>query len=134
MAESFKQFVTRERKRLSKLEKEARRRLRQAEKDLSEIAHEVTAIFAYESAKKGRTARKSTTKRRGGRRRKPAQRGVRRAAVLKIVGKKGATRGEIIEKLGAKGNKREEQAISNALALMKKAGVIESKDGKYVPA
>jgi len=131
MAESFRTMIRRERKRLARLERDARKRLGQIEKELSDIASEVSAIFAYESAK---TGKKRITKRRPRKGGKRASRGARREAVLKVVGKNGATRGEIIEKLGARGNKREEQAISNALALMKRAKVLKSKDGKYMTA
>ena len=44
---------------------------------------------------------------------------------------KGATRGELLERLGVKGNKAGEQSVSNALNALKKSGKIDSADGKW---
>lgn len=43
----------------------------------------------------------------------------------------GLSRGDILDAMKVKGDKAAEQAVSNALTAMKKAGRIKSKDGKY---
>jgi hypothetical protein len=46
----------------------------------------------------------------------------------------GLTRGQIIEKLGARGDKVWEQSISNSLANLKRRNKLVSKEGRYVLA
>ena len=62
----------------------------------------------------------------------------RRAAIVSMIeasGSEGIGRADIIAQLNVKGDKSVEQAVSNALAALKKAGTVDHKDGKYsVPA
>lgn len=62
---------------------------------------------------------------------RPRRSGVR--AEVKALVKKhpGITRADILDKLDAKGEKKAEQSISNALANLKKAGEITLTDGQY---
>jgi hypothetical protein len=46
----------------------------------------------------------------------------------------GLTRGEILEKMGLKGDKSGEMSISNALTALTKANQIFRRDGKYTSA
>ena len=46
----------------------------------------------------------------------------------------GLTRGEILEKMGLKGNKSGEMSVSNALTSLTKANQVARKDRKYVAA
>ena len=43
----------------------------------------------------------------------------------------GIARADLLEVLGAKGDKRAEQSVSNALASMKRAGLVTAEDGIY---
>ena len=131
--ETFKAYVSRERARLTRARDAARNRKNRIDQELSEIESELAAIQAYEQAKKapGKAAR-------GGRRPaakagKRAPRGEKRRAVLDLIKKSaGLTRGEILERLGVKGDKSAEQSVSNALTALKKQNLVASKDRKYV--
>jgi hypothetical protein len=46
----------------------------------------------------------------------------------------GLTRGEILEKMGLKGDKSGEMSVSNALTALSKGNQITRQDGKYVSA
>lgn len=56
-----------------------------------------------------------------------------RADVLRVIEEHsdGINRGTILELMNAKGDKKAEQSISNALANMKKVGTIDLADGVY---
>jgi DNA-binding transcriptional ArsR family regulator len=132
--DTFKSFVSRERTRLRKARDAALNRKTRIDQQLNEIESELTAIQAYEQAKKGVSAKPT----RGGRRPstgngKRAPRGEKRRAVLALIQKsEGLTRGEILSNLGVKGNKSAEQSVSNALTALKKQNLVASRDGKYV--
>jgi DNA-binding transcriptional ArsR family regulator len=132
--ETFKAYVSRERARLTRARDAARNRKNRIDQELSEIESELAAIQAYEQAKK-KTPGKAA---RGGRRPavktgKRAPRGEKRRAVLDLIKKsEGLTRGEILERLGVKGDKSAEQSVSNALTALKKQNLVASRDRKYV--
>jgi DNA-binding transcriptional ArsR family regulator len=132
--ETFKSYVSRERARLTRARDTARNRKNRLEQELSEIESELAAIQAYEQAKK-KTPGKAA---RGGRRPvakagKRAPRGEKRRAVLELIKKsEGLTRGEILSRLGVKGDKSAEQSVSNALTALKKQNLVASRDRKYV--
>jgi hypothetical protein len=46
----------------------------------------------------------------------------------------GLTRGEILERMGLKGDKSGEMSVSNALTALTKANRVVRRDGKYVAA
>jgi hypothetical protein len=69
-----------------------------------------------------------------GRRPPRTREGSRREGILAVLADTphGLTRGEIIDKLGLKGNKTGEMSVSNALTALTKQSQIARKDGKYV--
>ena len=77
----------------------------------------------------GKAARRQTRTRRSG-----AGRGAsKRDELIKLItGSKGLTRGEILEKMGLKGNKSGEMSVSNALTALTKSKQVARKDRKYV--
>ena len=76
----------------------------------------------------GKQARRGGTRRTGG-----GRRSSRREELLKLIGgSKGLSRGEILEKMGLKGNKAGEMSVSNALTAMTKAGQVRRDGGKYL--
>src|SRR5437762_7083249 len=76
----------------------------------------------------GKQARRGGTRRTGG-----VRRGSRRDELLKlIIGSKGLTRGEILEKMGLKGNKAGEMSVSNALTALTKSKQVARRERKYV--
>ena len=134
--DTFKSFVSRERTRLTRARDSALSRKNKLDQELSEIESELSAIGAYEQAKK-KAPRKPA-----GRGRLPAAkpgrrapRGEKRRSVLELIQKSnGLTRGEILSTLGVKGDKSAEQSVSNALTALKKQNMVVSKDRKYVAA
>lgn len=126
MADTFEKFVEKERARLAK-ERQALLAEQKATADkLASVDKELLAITAYEDAKKGKPKR--ATGPRG-----PRQGTSKRAELLQLIkdSPSGMSRGDILERLGLKGNKSGEQSVSNGLTALKKAGTITSKDGKY---
>jgi hypothetical protein len=99
---------------------------------LSEINREFQAVDAYETAKSG----KGPTRQTGARNSSGARRGSRREELMNVIRQgRGLTRGEILEKMGLKGNKSGEMSVSNALtALTKSNQVRRNEERKYVAA
>ena len=70
-----------------------------------------------------------------GRRATGTRRGSKRDELLRVIREGGGlTRGEILEKMGLKGNKTGEMSVSNALTALTKGNQIARRDGKYLPA
>ena len=67
------------------------------------------------------------------RRRATTRRGSRRDELLKLIRQShGLTRGEILEKMGLKGNKSGEMSVSNALTALTKGKHVTRRDRKYI--
>lgn len=125
---NFQDLIEKERERLTKLSEEYQAQIADLETKLAEIEKEMRAITAYEAAKQDKPTRATRSTKASGR----APRGSKREEILAVIQKTpGITRGEIIDTLGVKGQKGQEQGVSNALAAMKKAGAITAEDGKY---
>src|SRR6267154_1105322 len=78
----------------------------------------------------GKGARKTATRRATG-----GRRSSRRDELIKLItGSKGLTRGEILGKMGLKGNKAGEMSVSNALTALTKSKQVSRRDRKYVAA
>jgi hypothetical protein len=133
MAETFQDFITRERQRLH-AEREA---LFSQQHDLAQkllaINNELRAIDAYEAAKSGKPAATRST---GGRRTSAARSGSKREGILRVIKDYpgGLARAEILEKMGLKGDKKGEMSVSNALTALTKGNQVARHDGKYVVA
>ena len=132
MDDTFQTFVERERARLHS-EREAIFSQQQALEDkLSALNRELAAIEAYENAKTGKaTARTTPTRRAGG----GSRRGSKREALMQIIRDgHGLSRGEILERMGLKGDKAGEMSVSNALTALTKANQVRREGGKYLAA
>ena len=130
--ETFETFVQRERDRLRAKREALVAQQQELEKEIEVVDREMEAIDAYESAKSGKAPRKA---RKGTRRSAGGQRGSRREELINLIsGSKGLTRGEILEKMGLKGNKAGEMSVSNALTALTKSKQVSRKDRKYVAA
>ena len=127
MAE-FEQYVGKERERLSQRRDELMQQRDEIDRQLDELEREFGAITAYEQARKGQGA---SAPARGSKRRT----GVRQI-VLDVVKKhpKGISRADILQEMKAKGDKRAEQSISNALSNLKKQNSLKLEDGSYIAA
>ena len=147
-------MVARERKKLEASRAALIARQAEFERDLATIDRELAAVNAYEKALGDGTATASTSTtgaaaakprktrvvgkrkvatRKAGTGKRAPRRGSRREVILETLAAsaEGMSRGEILVAMKAKGDKAAEQAISNALTAMKKAGAIVSKDGRY---
>jgi hypothetical protein len=131
MDEDMTTVVAAERERLTKERSDIGTKISELQSQLGEIDRKLVAIEAYEKALSGKVPARAMAKRRYGGRR--ARHGEKQAQMLRLVeaATEGATRGELVEKLGVKGNKAGEQSASNALHALKKAGKINSTDGRW---
>lgn len=134
--QTFETFIASERDRLNKERDTLSAQIAEINSKLAGIDRELVAITAYENAKSGKVPAVSGGNAPARTRRAPSgPRGGKREAILAAVSAHtdGVTRAQLIEQLGAKGDKSAEQSISNALSALKKAGTIGAKDGKYMP-
>jgi hypothetical protein len=131
MADDMTTVAQAERGRLTKERGDIEAKMGELRSQLAEVDHKIGAIDAYETALNGKAPTSIMPRRRQGAMR--AGHGEKQAQVLKLVeaAAEGVVRGELIEKLGVKGNKSGEQSVSNALNALKKAGKIDSTDGKW---
>jgi hypothetical protein len=133
--ENFQDFIRRERERLHAQRQEIFQQQQELDNKLSDIDRELSAIEAYEGAKTGkktaaRPSSRASTRGRG------LRRGSRREDLLNVIREHhGLTRGQILEKLGLKGDKSGEMSISNALtALTKNNQIRRDENRRYVIA
>jgi hypothetical protein len=131
MAETFETFIASERERLNKEREAIFTQQHELEGKLTSINNEMHAIDAYEAAKSGKAVATRQTRRRA----PQVRRGSKREQLLKVIKNgNGLTRGEILEKMGLKGDKSGEMSVSNALTALTKANQVARREGKYVAA
>jgi hypothetical protein len=132
--ETFSAFITRDRERLHAERDAVFTQQHELERKLAAINNEMRAIDAYEAAKSGKSASVRSTRTTIA----PSQgrRGSKREAILAVIGENpdGLTRGELLIKMGLKGDKTSEMSVSNALTALTKANQVTRHDGKYVAA
>jgi hypothetical protein len=131
MAQSFQDYITKERERLNGEHEAVLAQQRDLQTKLAGIKRELAAVDAYEAAKSG----KPTAKRSGGTARSGGpRRGSKRDGIMAALSDipHGLTRGELLEKMGLKGNKSGEMSVSNALTALTKSNQVVRKDGKYI--
>ena len=136
MAEQpFADFITRERERLRAEREQIFNQQHELEGKLADINRELGAIDAYEAAKIGKPPG-AVRQTRGARARPQARRDSRRDALMQVIkdNPSGLTRGEILERMGLKGDKSGEMSVSNALTALTKANQVTRRDGRYVAA
>jgi len=135
--ETFETFVQRERARLNGEREAIFTQQHELEEKLNAVNRELAAIEAYEAAKSGKPpARQVATRRTGARGTSGGARsGGRRDELFTIIKQGGGlSRGEILEKMGLKGNKSGEMSVSNALTALTKSNQVTRRDRKYVAA
>ena len=133
MAEQFGDFIQQERERLNREREDVLRRHQELESRLAEIDRELEAVEAYEAAKTGKNNTGSRRQGRSGRGRPQAPRGSRREALLQVIRENpnGLRRGEILERMGLKGDKAGEMSVSNALTALTKTNQVSRHEGRY---
>jgi len=125
--DDFAQLIEKERARISKLREELHAKQSEITAQLLVLEKELEAITAYENVKSGKGERASRATM-GTR----APRGSKKHELAALIkANPGITRADILERLGAKGDKTAEGSISNALTTMKKAGTLSLDGGKY---
>ena len=141
----FADIMRRERERLSREHEEIVDQQKDLENKLTEVDRELAAIDAYEVAKTGKAAtpaRQARGPRKSGAPIKQLsvdtdtrpQTGTRREAIVKVIEENpnGLSRGEILERIGLKGNRPAQKSVSNALTALTKSNRVSRRDGKYV--
>lgn len=132
--EHFSGFMARERDRLRAEREQIFTQQEELQRKLDEINREFSAIEAYESAKTGKAARSGSASAGGGRQQR-VRRGSRREELLNLIREgNGLSRGEILERMGLKGDKSGEMSVSNALTALTKRNQVRREGGKYLPA
>jgi len=127
--ERFTDFITSERERLSGERQQVLQQQRELKQKLDAVTKEFAAIDAYEAAKTGKSTRGGGA---SGNRPRAARRGSKREELVNLIRDgKGLSRGEILEKMGLKGDKAGEMSISNALTVLVKSSQVRRDGGKY---
>ena len=124
---NFSEFISRERDRLRAEREQIFTQQEELTRKLDAVNREFAAIEAYNTAKTGKNARQAPAGRQP-----RARRGSRREALLEIIRQSdGLSRGEILERMGLKGDKSGEMLVSNALTALTKSNQVHREDGKY---
>jgi hypothetical protein len=124
---NFSEFISRERERLRAEREQVFSQQEELQRRLDAINREFAAIEAYETAKTGKAARQAPAGRQP-----RARRGSRREALLELIRQgDGLSRGEILERMGLKGDKSDEMSVSNALTALTKSNQVRREGGKY---
>ena len=124
---NFSEFISRERDRLRAEREQVFTQQEELQRKLDAINREFDAIGAYETAKTGKAARQARTDRQP-----RARRGSRREALLELIRQSdGLSRGELLERMGLKGDKSGEMSVSNALTALTKSNQVHREGGKY---
>src|SRR3954469_171517 len=125
----FSDYIARERERLSREREEISNQRRELDNRLAAIDREFPALDAYQAAKTGKPS--------GARRAQPqrqARRGSRREELLNLIRDgNGLSRGDILERMGLKGDKAGAMSVSNALTALGKQNQVRREGGKYYP-
>ncbi len=127
---NFAEYIQGERDRLNALRETALEARAEIDDTLAGIDREFKAIDAYEAAKSGKALRPASSDRQT----RP-RRGSRREELLELIGQNnGLSRGDILDRMGLKGDKSGEMSVSNALTSLTKRGQITREGGKYYAA
>src|SRR3954465_831245 len=121
---NFAEYIARERQRLHAEREQIFTQQEELQRKLDAINREFAAIEAYEGAKTGKAARQRAPAGRQSR----VRRGSRREGLLELIRQSdGLSRGEILERMGLKGDKAGEMAVSNALTALAKSNQIRRR-------
>src|SRR3954463_2223365 len=126
---NFAEYIARERDRLRAEREQIFSQQEELQRKLDAVNREYAAIEAYETAKTGKAARQEPA-----RRQRQARRGSRQEGLLELIRQSnGLSRGDILERMGLKGDKAGEMSVSNALTALAKRNQIRREGGKYYP-
>ncbi len=125
---NFAEYIANERGRLRQRRDELLASRGNLDNQLTALDTEFAAIDAYERAKTGKAIV------RGGKAATRVRRGSRREEIISVLGAapRGMKRGELLDKVGVKGDKSAEMSVSNALsALYTKGQITRGQDGRW---
>jgi hypothetical protein len=130
----FADVMQQERERLHKEREAIFNQQHELEGKLADLNRELAAIDAYEVAKTGKAV--PVVRQPRGPRQQQARKGSRREALLQLIkdNPSGLARGEILERMGLKGDKAGEMSVSNALTALTKSNQVSRHEGKYRPS
>src|SRR3954452_23847927 len=124
---NFSEFISRERDRLRAEREQVFNQQEELQRKLDAVNREFAAMEAYETTKTGKATRQKAASRQP-----RARRGSRREALLELIRQSdGLSRGELLERMGLKGDKSGEMSVSNALTALTKSNQVRREDGKY---
>src|SRR5215218_9087474 len=124
---NFAEYIARERERLHAEREQIFTQQEELTRKLDAVNREVAASEAYNTAKTGKNARQAPAGRQP-----RARRGSRRQELLELIRQSdGLSRGEILERMGLKGDKSGEMSVSNALTALTKSNQVRREGGKY---
>jgi hypothetical protein len=125
-------FIARQREVLLNQRQELLNQQNAVQEQLDQLDEMLTKFDVFEGKyAKRQGAKKASTRRasRGGRR------GSKREELLRVIQDgRGLTRGEILERMGLKGNKAGEMSVSNALTALTKSNQVRRDGRKYLAA
>ena len=122
-------FITRQREALLNQRQELLNQQRVLQEQLDQLDEMLTKFDVFEGKYANRGgARKPVTRRAPG-----GRRGSRSEGLLQVIRVgNGLTRGEILERMGLKGNKAGEMSVSNALTALTKSNHLRRDGRKYL--
>lgn len=116
-----------DRERLGREREAIHRQQQELENKLQEIDREFAAIEAYETAKTGKAARRAQTSRQ-----QRVRRGSCREELLNLIREgNGLSRGEILERMGLRGDKAGEASALAALDALTKRNQVQREGNRY---
>lgn len=119
-------FITKQREALVQQREAIFNQQQELQRQLNDVNEMLRKFDAFEG--KAAATRGPTQARRGTR----TRRGSKREDLLKVIREgNGLTRGQILEKMGLKGDKSGEMSVSNALTALTKSQQIARREGKY---
>ena len=117
-------FITKQRESLLQQREAILAQQQDLQRQLDELDDMLAKFNVFEGKGPQRRQTRSTGSRRG------TRRGSKRDELLKVIREGGGlTRGQILEKMGLKGNKAGEMSVSNALTALTKANQVR-RDGR----
>jgi hypothetical protein len=123
---NFAEFISRERDRLRAEREQVFNQQEELQRKLDAVNREFAAMEAYETTKTGKATRQTAS------RQPRARRGSRREALLELIRQSdGLSRGELLERMGLRGDKSGEMSVSNALTALTKSNQVHREGGKY---
>ena len=122
-------FITKQREALAQQREEIFNKQHVLQQELDAVNAMLAKFDVFEGKARPAAARGMKATRRA------ARRGSKRGELLAVIrAGNGLSRGEILEKMGLKGDKSGEMSVSNALTALTKANEVVRREGKYLKA